>query len=376
VSVTIVATGLEAPTNLALAPDGRILFTEQQTGRVRIIQDGRLLPHALAAFRVVSGAETGLLGIALDPNFQSQPWVYVYLSEARDEVNRVIRFRADDPSMRQTVFVGLSTVNGYHNGGDLAFGPDGKLYVVTGEAHDEMLAQDPSSVGGKILRLDPDGSLPPDNPLGPSSPVYALGIRNSFGLCFDPRTGDLWETENGPDRDDEVNRILPGANYGWPVQLGAGGEPRFIDPQLVFDQVIVPTGCAFTGRGDTLYFGDYSSGDLHAATLVGRSLDRIAQQHVIVTAPSGITDVASGPNGSLYLATTDSILRVDPGAAGGIPAERGGSAAPSATSGPPSSRSGPLRTAIVIVLLLVLAGSLFARARAGRQLRRAARPPD
>jgi glucose/arabinose dehydrogenase len=366
-----VAERLASPTNLAFAPDGRILFTEQQTGRVRALLNGRLVPRALAAFNVVPGSETGLLGIALHPEFAHQPWVYVYLSNASSGRNEVVRFRIDEAATtRETVFEGLPTVNGYHNGGDLAFGPDDALYVVAGEAHQPELAQDPSSVGGKILRLLPDGSIPADNPFGSDDPVYALGIRNSFGLCFDPRTGDLWETENGPDRDDEVNRVEPGGNLGWPVELGRGTDPRFIQPELVYPEIIVPTGCAFSSSGRSLYFGDFAGGNLHRATVSASG--SLGGERVIARAPSGITDVARGPDGDLYVATSDSILRLaasptrppSPSAAGSPSTS---AAAPDAGS-PAGEGSGGVRTAVVVGLLILLAGGLIVRAMAGRHL--------
>ena len=372
-----VAENLASPTNLAFAPDGRILFTEQQTGRVRAVLNGHLVPGPITQFDVVQGAETGLLGIALHPNFARQPWVYVYLSSASSGRNEIVRFRIDEAATtRERVFEGLPTVSGYHNGGDLVFGPDGALYVVTGEAHQPELAQDPSSVGGKILRLLPDGSIPPDNPFGAGDPVYALGIRNSFGLCFDPRTGGLWETENGPDRDDEVNRVDPGVNLGWPVELGRGTDPTFIQPELVFPDIIVPTGCAFSSSGRAMYFGDFAGGNLHRATVAESG--SIAGEGVIARAPSGITDVARAPTGDIYVSTSDSILRL---AATSPETPSPSSVTPTPSPSPGGTGTGSraadgssgVRTAIVAGLVVLLAAGLTARALAGRRLRRQTR---
>jgi glucose/arabinose dehydrogenase len=260
-SIELVAEDLAFPTNMAFAP-GRIFFTEKETGDVRIIRDGRVLPEPFVHVSVEASAERGLLGIALDPDFERDPWAYLYYSEAGGSANQIIRVRAEGNTAGEVdpLITLLPAVTGYHNGGDMAFGPDGKLYAVTGEAHDPERAQDPNDLGGKVLRLDPDGSVPRRQPPGPDNPVYALGIRNSFGLCFDPVTGALWETENGPASDDEVNRIVAGGNYGWPDQLGSGGTPRFVDPVLVFPEEIVPTGCAVSADGRQLYFGSYRGG--------------------------------------------------------------------------------------------------------------------
>ena len=160
---------LSFPTNVALSPDGRIFFTEKETGDVRIIEDGELLPAPFDHLDVVGGGETGLLGIALHPNFPEDPWVYVYYSDAADDRNRLIRILADGDvgADRQNLIDGLTTENGYHNGGDIAFGLDGSLFLSIGEAHESARAQDPNDIGGKVVRIEANGNLAPDNPFGP-----------------------------------------------------------------------------------------------------------------------------------------------------------------------------------------------------------------
>jgi glucose/arabinose dehydrogenase len=335
---------------MAFALDGRIFFTEKETGNVRIIRDGQVLPQTFAHVSVEASAERGLLGIALDPSFDRQPWVYLYYSETGGASNRIIRVRAEGDSAGEIdpLITLLPAVSGYHNGGDMAFGPDGKLYAVTGEAHDPERAQDPDDLGGKVLRLDPDGSVPTDNPFGPENSVYALGIRNSFGLCFDPVTGNMWETENGPATDDEVNRIVASANYGWPDQLGAGGEPGFVDPILVFPDEIVPTGCAVSADGRRLYFGSYRGG-LYEADLSsdGTSADVPGR---IPGIDDSVIDVARGTDGTIYLATTDSILRL-----AGTPT---GSPVPVGSPASPGSGRGAT-TGVGLVIAAVLIGGLI-----------------
>jgi len=314
----------EFPTNMAFAPDGRLFYTEKETGRIRIVQDGKLLPDPFATLHVEGGGESGLLGLALDPAFATQPYVYVYYTSADDGRNHIARIRADDADPDRggppDQLIALLQASGIHNGGDIVFGVDGKLYAAVGETGEDGLAQDPNSVGGKILRLNPDGSIPDDNPFGPDSPVYAMGIRNSFGLCVHPVTGDLWETENGPSTDDEVNRIEAGKNYGWPIQLGPGDDDRFVNPVLTFHDVIVVTGCAFHDQalsegsvqpvpGGQLVFGDFHN-DLHSAILAPPDFRQVEKATVEVSMPTGITDVEVGPDGNLYVATSDAIRRI------------------------------------------------------------------
>jgi glucose/arabinose dehydrogenase len=293
------------PTNLAFAPDGRAFFTEKDTGEIRVIDpNGRVLDAPFATLPVAGGAEMGLLGLALHPDFADEPWVYAYFSDARDGRNHLVRIRADGDvgGAPQDLLTLLPTVNGYHNGGDLAFGTDGSLFVAVGEGHVADRAQDRSSLGGKILRLNDDGSIPADNPFGADSPEYAIGIRNAFGLCVD-RDGTLWETENGPDAWDELNRIEAGANYGWPDHLGPGSVSGFTPPVFAWRTVIVPTGCAVDRTG-SIYVGDFH-GDLHLVAFPrsgGPPRDAI-----VATFDSGITDVEIAPDGRLYVVTADGI---------------------------------------------------------------------
>jgi glucose/arabinose dehydrogenase len=301
------------PTNLAFAPDGRAFFTEKETGRIRILNsDGRVLGAPFATLPVTSGGETGLLGLALSPDFATAPWVYVYYSDATDGRNHLARIRAngDTGDAPQNLLTLLPTAAGYHNGGDLAFGRDGALFVAVGEGHVDTRAQDPSSLGGKILRLNDDGSVPSDDPFGPSSPVYAMGVRNSFGLCVAP-DGTLWETENGPDRWDELNRIEAGANYGWPDHLGPGSADGFTPPVYAWRDVIVPTGCA-VDRNGSIYVGDFH-GRLHLIAF-GRS--GAPTDSIVATFDTGITDVEFSPDHRLYVVTSDGIwvgTGVEPG---------------------------------------------------------------
>jgi quinoprotein glucose dehydrogenase len=224
------------------------------------------------------------------------------------------------------------------------------LYVSVGEAHESERAQDPSDIGGKVLRLTPEGTAAPGNPLGDGNPVYTLGHRNSFGLCVDPSTGDLWETENGPSADDEVNRLVPGSDYGWPQVTGDSGG-RFADPVTVFPDPPALTGCAWW-RGDLLV-GAWNDG-------LVRTIDPATGEVFETFAfPAGVTDLQVGPDDALYVATADAIWRVD------APGDDSLGPAPIA----PQPESSDPRGWIAVAAAVVLAVALIARLAAGRRLR-------
>lgn len=360
------------PTNMAFTPDGRLLFTEKETGLVRVVTPrGELLDRPFVELPVIPDAERGLLGIAVHPDFERSPWVYLYHSDPADGRNRLVRVRADgsvSSGAPSTLLDGLSAVAGYHNGGDLAFGPDGNLFVSLGEAHEPGRAQDEGDIGGKVVRLTPDGRVPPGAPFGEDNPVWSLGHRNSFGLCVDPVTGQLWETENGPDRDDEVNLVEAGGNYGWPAATGRAGDDRFIDPVAVFREPIALTGCAVVG--DALWFGSFD-GRLWRMPTTGGSPEEVA------SFPTGVTDLSFGDDGRLYVATADSIWTIDLRAeqSASPPAPTPGDAAetsPRPATQDPDDAAG--RRWIAAAAIAVLVGALGVRFVAGRRSRR--RPTD
>ncbi|HWB71773.1 MAG TPA: PQQ-dependent sugar dehydrogenase, partial [Egibacteraceae bacterium] len=223
--VSVVASGLQAPWEIVFAPGGRAYVTERDTGRLLAREvDGTI--REVQRFAIDNDGEGGLLGLAASPAFSQDGLLYAFMTTAED--NRVVRFRPGEPP--QPVLTGLPAAS-FHDGGRIAFGPDGLLYITTGDAGVSSRAQDPGSLGGKILRMSADGGVPADNPF-PGSPVYALGLRNPQGLAWDA-AGRLYATEFGPGRDDEVNVVVPGGNYGWPEVTGAAGDPRFVDPIVV-----------------------------------------------------------------------------------------------------------------------------------------------
>ncbi len=364
--------GLAFPTNMAFADDGRLFFTEKATGAVRVVSaDGDLDPDPVLVLGVSSSGETGLLGIVLHPGFtRGEPWMYLYLSDPADGMNRLVRVAIDDDGGSGAPDALLTTVpatNAYHNGGDLLFGPDGMLYVAVGEAHERDRAQDPNDVGGKVLRLSPEGDPAPGNPFGDGNPAYTLGHRNSFGLCVDPATGDLWATENGPDVDDEVNRLDAGANYGWPEATGDSGG-RFADPVVVFPDTVALTGCAWW-QGELLV-GSWNDGSV-------RRIDTIRGAATEVFGfPAGVTDVLVGPDDALYVATADAIWRMA-AAPPGAPASASTPTSLGPDPMPTPQEDGSQRTGwIAIIAAVIIAGGLVARLVAGRSLRSAGDETD
>jgi glucose/arabinose dehydrogenase len=324
---------LDVPWSLVFLPDGRALVSERP-GRVRLIRGGKLENAPYASFQVASGAaadplasflslfadgEGGLLGLAVHPGFPRSPFVYAMQTYRGPEgvKNRIIRLRDEGDRGRfdRVIFDGLPGWT-FHNGGRIAFGPDGMLYVTTGESFEAELAQNLSSPGGKILRLTPEGGVPADNPF-PDSPVYSYGHRNPQGLAWEPRSGALFASEHGPTGEfglsayDEINVIRAGGNYGWPRAVGAPGLGGLIDPLLVWTtRAVPPTGLAFH-RGD-LFVAALGSGALIRIKLASDQAGYavIGVEHWFARGPDDavlgrLRDVVEGPDGALYILTSN-----------------------------------------------------------------------
>ncbi len=297
------ATGLVTPWGLARLPDGKALVSERDTGRiVEVAADGSLA-EMTRIVETVPGGEGGLLGIALDP---SGAWLYAYVTTADD--NRVIRISLADPDgPREEILTGIPKAQ-THNGGRLAFGPDGMLYVATGDTRVNDLAQDPDSLAGKILRIEPEGGVPDDNPF-PGSPVWSLGHRNVQGLAFDSK-GRLWATEFGEKDADELNLIVAGGNYGWPLHEGVAGAEGFIDPQAQWSPTSLasPSGLAIVD--DVAYVASLRGEVLWQVPLVG---NRAGTPLALDLGELGrLRTVEALPDGSLWLMTSNSDGRGDP----------------------------------------------------------------
>ncbi|MEE9593477.1 MAG: PQQ-dependent sugar dehydrogenase [Thermoplasmata archaeon] len=311
--------GLNTPVAFAFAPDGRVFYNELQNGGVRVIRDGAVLPEPFVALNVVGQSEMGLLGLALDPDFATEPFVYVFYTyrDVDGTFNRISRFPAlGDVAGTEEILLNRLPANAFHNGGRLGFGPDGLLYASLGDTGNAAHSQDPQTLPGKILRMHRDGALPGDNPF-PASYTYLYGIRNVFGFDFSP-AGALYFTENGPFGNDEVNLGLRGENYGWPVVQGADPDSRFIPPLVVFSPAIAPTGVGFYS-GDRLgpshtqvpYFGSFNFGRLYRL-VEDAGNDSGYRSELVLDPPGlgGLLDVVDGPDGYLYVSFPDRIARV------------------------------------------------------------------
>ncbi|MCC6178724.1 MAG: PQQ-dependent sugar dehydrogenase [Chloroflexi bacterium] len=325
---TVYVGAVQMPVGLTFAPDGRLFFSEAFDGAVRIAEPGdgvgQVRERPFVKMDIAKGPETGMLGIAMDPDFVHNHWVYIYYSEPdpkrKDRVplrNRVVRFtERDGVGTDLTVIldnIGISR-EGRHNGGIMGFGPDGKLYVTVGNAQERAYPQDLSKLNGKVLRLNPDGSVPDDNPF-PGSPVYAYGFRNPFGLTFQPGTGTVFVTENSGDHDDEVNRVVPGGNYGFPEFEGPGGDPRFIDPVWSSGtKTIGPTNLTFyTGDQIPQYKNDLFFCAVNTGTLMRLRLQAPDDKQVEAAeevANNCHLGVTNGPDGALYYASIAQIFRL------------------------------------------------------------------
>lgn len=300
----VVADGLDLPWGMDFLPDGSTLVTQRDTAEILRLAPGEP-PEVVAQIEeVVPGGEGGLLGLAVSPDYDTDALIYLYYTSSED--NRVATVTLDDPRP-QPVITGIPKAN-IHNGGRVEFGPDGKLYVTTGDAANTDHSQDPDSLGGKILRLEPDGSIPADNP-DPQSPVYTLGHRNVQGLAW-AEDGTAYASELGQNTYDEVNLIEAGDNYGWPVVEGPGGDPEFTDPLHVWTTAEAsPSGAAI--EGDWLFVAA-----LRGARLWVVPLDGGEPEAVLHGDHGRLRSVDVGPDGWLWITTSnggnDLVVRYPP----------------------------------------------------------------
>lgn len=304
---------------MAFAPDGR-LFVCLQAGQVRVIKNGSLLPAPFLDIIVDSSGERGLLGIAFDPNFATNHYVYVYYTVATPPIhNRVSRFSAAGDvaaSGSEVVLLNLDNLSSAtnHNGGGLHFGPDGKLYIGVGENANGANSQTLSNLLGKILRINSDGTIPTDNPFyntasGNNRAIWALGLRNPFTFSFQPGTSRLFINDVGQSTWEEINDGIAGSNYGWPTSEGPTNNPSFRSPIYYYGHGSTDaTGCAIVGgtfyspqvsQFPSSYLGKYFFSDLCSGWI--RVFDPAAETAVgFATGISALVDLDVGPDGALY----------------------------------------------------------------------------
>jgi aldose sugar dehydrogenase len=309
--IQVLAENLDVPWAMDMAEDGRLFFTER-TGRIMIIdKDGQLLPDPAAYINVMQNGESGLLGLALHPNFTENHLLYIYHTHSNGSaiLNQVLMLTEDDNKIVESkVIINNIPAADRNDGGRIKFGPDGKLYISTGDARQPELAQDARSLAGKILRLNYDGSIPEDNPFE-GSPVYSYGHRNIQGLAWHPLTGELYASEHGAEGNDEINLIKPGTNYGWPIE-DCNAE-NFEKPVICFNPAIAPAGMIYA-LSDSLGYQN----NILLATLKGQHVRLIdLETNVesnILTGFGRIRDIIEAPDGSLYVATSNKDGRAIP----------------------------------------------------------------
>jgi glucose/arabinose dehydrogenase len=326
-SIETFARGLQTPWAIAFAPDGRIFLTERP-GRIRVIEKGALQSEPWLKLDAYESGEGGLMGLALDPTFEKNRYVYVALTyRDRDgrTKNRLVRLREDNgKGVLDKILVDNVPGAPFHNGGRVKFGPDGKLYWTTGEAQQPELAQDLKSLNGKILRLNADGTVPADNPFS-NSPVYSYGNRNPQGLAWQPKTGRLYATEHGPSGSpscchDEVNLIEPGKNYGWPVIYGVQTKDGMLPPVLESgtNDTWAPGGAAFATRGPwagSFLFTGLRGQALYRVVFDAKDPRKVASFDNYFKGRFGrLRDVVEGPDGALYVLTSNRDGRGRPAA--------------------------------------------------------------
>lgn len=337
---TLVA-DLDTPWDLAWGPDDYIWVTERGGAISRVDPSSGEITR-VGELDVTEISESGLLGMAFHPDFENQPWIYAVHSYGnRFRIrNRLVRMRFDGISLAEPEVL-LNGIPGgrNHNGSRLAFGPDGFLYVTTGDAGDRSLPMDMGSLAGKVLRLTPEGTPAPGNPFG--SAVYSYGHRNAQGLAFHPITGTLYIAEHGPSDNDEVNLILRGGNYGWPVVHGFCDGDQSREDEYCRDHDVEEPLSAWTPTvgvsGLAIYEADLMpewKGSLLVTSLTGRTLFRlrlsadgnavVGREALLEREYGRLRDVLVGPGGEVYIATSnrdgrgrpasndDRILRITP----------------------------------------------------------------
>jgi glucose/arabinose dehydrogenase len=304
----LVAQGLAVPWGITFLPDGSALIAQRDKATVLLLTAHGKIREVGHVEGVTPTSEGGLLGLAVSPSYATDRTVYAYLTT--DDDNRVVTMPFDGERLGAATPILVGIPRGeIHDGGRIAFGPDRKLYITTGETGDSTLAQDRTSLGGKILRVNPDGSIPRDNPF-PGSPVWSYGHRNVQGIAWDSK-GRLWASEFGSDFWDELNLIKPGNNYGWPIGEGALDRPDLADPLLQWKtDDASPSGIAFL-HGALWMAGLHGARlyeiSVHADGTVGDPRPHFAGDY------GRLRTVVATPSGALWFTTSNRDGRASDG---------------------------------------------------------------
>lgn len=291
----VIAANLNTPWAIDFLPDNRMIFT-QRGGDVSILENGTV--KSVGSINVNQISESGLLGIAVDPEFGTNKFIYLYYTGQNG--NRVSRFVLNGKLENETILVDNIPSGQIHNGGRIKFGPDGKLYITTGESNNKPLAQEINSTGGKILRINKDGSVPADNPFG--NYVYSYGHRDPQGITWNPLTKEMYSSEHGATRYDEINIIIKGGNYGWPNYQGNDSPDGYVKPLIFYtDFTLAPSGIAYY-RG-ALYVGGLRGSQLRKITLSSDG-KAVTGEDIIINNLGRIREVVEH-DGYLYISTSN-----------------------------------------------------------------------
>src|SRR4030095_12793811 len=315
----VFASGLEVPWSIVFTSPTRVLVNERP-GRLRVIENGNLLSSPLHTFNDVSSrSEEGLMGLALDPDYNNNKIIYLSYAYEKDNTLfvKVVRFKDNGSNISDgTIILDGLPAQQYHAGCRLRFGPDGKLYITTGDAGERKFAQDLNKMHGKILRINGDGSIPADNPF-PNSPVWSYGHRNPQGIDWYPGTSILWETEHGPSGfdgpggGDEVNVIEKGKNYGWPVVSHEDSKEGMVSPLLVFTPAEAPaSGVVIKSDKYPDYKNNFFFGCLRGEGIIRVIVDendhtKVKSYEKFATDFGRIRDITVGPDGYIYFSSSN-----------------------------------------------------------------------
>jgi aldose sugar dehydrogenase len=308
--IRTIAQNLDVPWAIDIAVDNRIFFTEKP-GRLGMIHaNGTLASEPVVNIHTEDIGEAGLMGLALHPNFTQNHLMYVYHTYAKNGglYNKVLMLtEKNNKIVNSKIILDGIPASDSNNGGRIKFGPDGKLYVSTGDSEIPELAQNTKSLAGKLLRLNDDGTIPDDNPI-PESPVYSYGHRDIQGFAWHPITKKLYASEHGPAGNDEVNIIEPGSNYGWPIEVcnhSTSSAPiRFETPEYCFNPEIAPSGLTIAASNKLGYQNDILFTTLRGSHLHHIDLETRIQDNVLV-GYGRLSDIVEAHDGSLYVLTTN-----------------------------------------------------------------------